>query len=231
MTAEDLKQQKAKNLRYKKPLMRDMSLDAIRTGIWEMQDVITDVQWFVEDETNLVNALDGDEDEAWAFRFAFSDLAAEVERFESDLEECWVPECFDELFPAACRPNSFGGMIGFDEYEQDYYRLDAWEIDAAQRESEKRICRMTKKEIVEAVGQCLQIYASYTALRYRYDCLEASLEIIRGQNLEHLKLMKAIDEQYVIAERETDGFRWKHNAELYKLDDMLNQIPQEYWVQ
>lgn len=231
MTAEEMKQQKARNLRYKKPLMRDMSLDAIRTGIWEMQDVITDVQWFVEDETNLVNALDGDEDEAWAFRFAFSDLAAELERFESDLEECWVPECFDELFPVACRPNDFGGMIGFDEYEQDYYRLDAWEIDAAQKESEKRIFRMTKKEIVEAVGQCLHIYASYAALRYRYDCLEASLEIIRGQNLEHLKLMKAIDEQYTIAEQATDGFRWKNDKELYKLDDMLNQVPQEYWIQ
>ena len=53
MTAEDLKQQKAKNLRYKKPLMRDMSLDAIRSAIWEMQDVVGDVQWFVQDETRL----------------------------------------------------------------------------------------------------------------------------------------------------------------------------------
>ena len=231
MTAEDLKQQKAKNLHYKKPLMRDMSLDAIRSAIWEMQDVVGDVQWFVQDETNLVNALDGDEDEAWAFRFAFSDLAAELERFESDLREEWVPECFDELFPAVCRPDEFGGMLGFDAYEQDYYGLSCWETESAQRECEKRICRMTKKEILEAVGQCLRIYASYTALRYRYDCLEASLEIIRGQNLEHLKLIKAIDEQYEKANEESDGFRYKYHKSIDALDKMLGQVPQEYWVQ
>lgn len=231
MTKEDLRQQKAKALRYKKPLMRDMSLDAIRSAIWEMQDVVGDVQWFVQDETNLVNALDGDEDEAWAFRFAFSDLAAGLERFESDLREEWVPECFDELFPAVCRPNEFGGMLGFDDYEQDYYGLGRWEAESAQREAEKRICRMTKKEILEAVGQCLHIYASYTALRYRYDCLEASLEIIRGQNLEHLKLIKAIDEQYGIAEEESSGFRYGFGKAIQVLDEMLDQVPQEYWIQ
>ena len=90
---------------------------------------------------------------------------------------------------------------------------------------------MTKKELLEAVGQCLHIYASYTALRYRYDCLEASLEIIRGQNLEVLKLMKAIGEQYEIANKSSGGFKWMHNKEVYKLDQMLTQVPQEYWVQ
>ncbi len=231
MTAEDLKQQKAKNLRYKKPLMRDMSLDAIRTWIWDVYDTITDVQWFVDDENNLVNALDGDEDEAWAFKFAFADLAAELDRFERDLQEEWVPECFDELFPAVCRPDEFGGMLGFDAYEQDYYGLSCWETESAHRECEKRIFRMTKKEILEAVGQCLRIYASYTALRYRYDCLETSLEIIRGQNLEHLKLIKAIDEQYEKANEESDGFRYKYHKSIDALDEMLGKVPQEYWIQ
>lgn len=231
MTAEEMKQQKARNLRYKKPLMRDMSLDAIRSNIWEMQDTINDVQWFVQDETNLVNALDGDEDEAWAFKFAFSDLAAELEQFESDLQECWVPECFDELFPAACRPDEFGGMVGFDTYESDYFRLDSWEAELGQAEAGKRISRMTKKELLEAVGQCLHIYASYTALHYRYDCLEASLDIIRGQNLEHLKLIKAIEEQYETAEKESDGFRYKYHKSVEMLDRMLKQVPQEYWIQ
>lgn len=231
MTAEEMKQQKARNLRYKKPLMRDMSLEYIQTAIWDMQDAIGDVQWFVDDENNLVAALDGDEDEAWSFRMAFSDLAAELEYFENDLRQEWVPECFDELFPAACRPDEFGGMIGFDDYEQDYYGLSSWEVESAQRDCERRICRMTKKEILEAVGQCLRIYASYTALRYRYDCLEASLEIIRGQNLEHLKLIKAIEEQYEKANEESDGFRYKYHKSIDTLDKMLNQVPQEYWIQ
>lgn len=231
MTAEEMKQQKARNLRYKKPLMRDMSLEYIQTAIWDMQDAIGDVQWFVDDENNLVAALDGDEDEAWSFRMAFSDLAAELEQFERDLQEEWVPECFDELFPAVCRPNEFGGMLGFDDYEQDYYCLSSWEAESTQRDCERRICRMTKKEILEAVGQCLRVYASFVALRYRYDCLEASLNIIREKNLEHLKLIKAIEEQYKIAEEESDGFKYQYAPSVQKYDEMLQQVPQEYWIQ
>lgn len=63
MTAEEMKQYKAKQLRYKKPIARDMNLASIREAIWDMGELISDVQWFVEDEENLVNALAGDEDE------------------------------------------------------------------------------------------------------------------------------------------------------------------------
>ena len=68
MTAEEMKQYKAKQLRYKKPIARYMNLDFIREEIDFMADVIYDIQWFIEDEQNLVNALAGDEDEAWEFK-------------------------------------------------------------------------------------------------------------------------------------------------------------------
>ena len=87
MTAEELKQYKAKNLRYKKPIVQYMNLDFIREQIWDMGELIGDVQWFIEDEENLVNALNGDEDEAYEFKMAFSDLAAELEQFEEDLND------------------------------------------------------------------------------------------------------------------------------------------------
>ena len=64
MTAEEMKQQKAKALRYKKPIMEYMNLDSIRESVYEMGELIGDVQWFCNDEDNLVNALDGDEDVA-----------------------------------------------------------------------------------------------------------------------------------------------------------------------
>lgn len=231
MSSEELRRQKARNFRYKKPLMRNMSLDEIRTWIYEVGEQIGDVQWFIDDEANLLNALDGDEDEAYAFRAAFSSLAAEVEQFENDLQEEWVPECFDDLFPAVSKPGMFGGMLGWDEYEQDYYGLSDYEFELGKETCEKRICRMSKKDIIEAVSQCLKIYASFVALQYRYDCLEASLDIIRGQNLELTKVITGIDKQYKIAEEATDGFRFVNNKEVYKLDSMLLQIPQEYWVQ
>lgn len=230
MTAEEMRQYKAKNLRYKKPMLQYMNLDYIREEIWNMGDLIADVQWFVSDQDNLVNALDGDEDEAYEFKMAFSDLAAELESFEEDLRNEYVPDCFDDLFPAV-GTDQFGVWLGYDSYEHDYYGLKPYEYGLAQKEAEKRICRLTKNELLEAVGACLQVYASYTALRYRYDCLEASLNIIREKNLEGLKLVKAIEEQYMKAEEESEHFKYQYGSEVRKLDSMLGQIPQEYWIQ
>ena len=230
MTAEELKQYKAKQLRYKKPIAQCMNLSYIQEQIWNMGELISEVQWFVDDQDNLVNALDGDEDEAFEFKMAFSDLAAELEQFEDDLREEWIPECFDDLFPAA-GADFFGGYLGFDAYEGDYFGLQAYEYTHAEQEAEKRICRMTKKELLEAVRACLKVYSSYVALQYRYDCLEASLNIIREKNLEVLKHVKAIEEQYVKAEEDSDHFKYKYGPEVRKLENMLKQIAQEYWIQ
>ena len=229
MTAEETKQYKAKQLRYKKPIARDMNLDFIREQIWEMGDLISDVQWFVDDHENLTNALAGDEDEAYEFQMAFSDLAAELQRFEEDLNEEYIPDCFDDLFPAA-GADFFGGFLGYDSYEHDYYGLQPYEYKWAEEEAEKRICRMTKKELLEAVGACLKVYTAYMALQYRYDCLEASLKIIQEKNLEGLKLVKAIEEQYAKAEEESNRFCYDYGPEIGKLNDMLDQVPQQYWL-
>ena len=193
MTSEELKQYKAKNLRYKKPIAQYMNYEFICEQVWNMTDLISDVQWFIEDEENLVNALNGDEDEAYEFKMAFSDLAGELEQFEEDLQNEYIPDCFNELFPAA-GADFFGGYLGFDTYEHDYFGLMPYEYSLAEQETEKRICRMTKRELLEAVGACLKVYTSYVALQYRYDCLEASLKIIQEKNLEALKLVKAIGE-------------------------------------
>ena len=229
MTAEEAKQYKAKQLRYKKPIARDMNLSFIQESIWNMGELITDVQWFVEDQENLVNALNGDEDEAYAFRMAFSDLAAELEQFEQDLNNEYIPDCFDDLFPAV-GADFFGGFLGYDSYEGDYFGLQPSEYKWAEQEAEKRICHLTKKELLDAVGACLRVYTAYVALQYRYDCLEASLKIIQEKNLEGLKLVKAIEDQYDKAEADSDHFKWKYGKEVAKLDEMLNQIPQEYWL-
>lgn len=229
MTAEERKQEKAKHLRYKKPIAQYMNLDFIRESIWDMQEVITDVQWFIDDEANLVNAMNGDEDDAYEFRMAFSDLAAELQQFEEDLREEYIPECFDDLFPAA-KADFYGGFLGYDSYEHDYFGLSAYEYNWAEQEAEKRICRLTKKELLEAVGACLKVYSSYVALQYRYDCLEASLKIIQEKNLEGLKMVRAIEEQYEKAEQASNHFEYKYGSETRKLDGMLDEIPQEFWL-
>lgn len=226
MTDDEKRIQKARALRYKKPIAAHMNLQYIQDEVWEMESTIRDVQWFCDDES-LVNALDGDEEEAFEFKMAFADLAAELEQFMDDMQDAFIPDCFDDLFPA-CGADQFGGYFGYDSYDRDYFGLEPYEYQFAEQEAEKRICRMTKKELLEAVGACLKVYASYLALRYRYDCLESSLDILREHNMERLKLIKAIEAQY---DKAAEHFDYQYHQDVVDFDRLLYNVPQEYWIQ
>lgn len=230
MTGEETRAYKAKQLRYKKPIVRDLNLASIQSEIWEMMEVCTDIHWYDNDEESLVNALNGDEDEAFGFKMDFTDLEAELEMFQSDLNDIYVGEYFDLLFPAVGADYA-GGFLGYDKYEGDYFGLQPYEYDYAEDEAAKKLMRLTKKELLDVVGQCLKIVHSYIGIRYRYDCLEAAIEILRGENMDRIKAVKGIEEQYLIADKSSDGFKWKYDKEVQKLDNMLQEIPPEYWIQ
>ena len=229
ISKEELRRQKAKALRFKKPVAKDLNLFTLQSWLGETWELIGDVQWFDDDTFNLLNALDGDEDEAEEFRFAFSDLAAEVSRFSEDLQEQWVSEFFDIFFPAIGADN-FGGYLGYDAYEEDYMGLEPYEYQAAEEEASKKLLRLTKSEILEAAGSCLKVAVQYLSVRYRYDCLEASLEVLQDYNHGIIKTLKAIDEKYEDAEKASNGFRMDAQ-EVKEYDCLLREIPQEYWIQ
>lgn len=94
---DETKRFKAKNLRYKKPIVKNLNLEFITQDLWDIQNECEGVRWYTDSEDgedSLINALDGDEDEAYEFKMAFADLCAESERMFYDLQEEWVPECF-----------------------------------------------------------------------------------------------------------------------------------------
>lgn len=228
MNTEETKRLKARQMRYKKPIARDLNLSTIQEELWDIQEECENVRWFCDtDQETLINALDGDEDEAYEFRMMFADLCAECDQMISDLEEEWVPECFDVFFVAAGAGEEYGGLLGYDSYEGDYFGLDCTNA-FAEDESKKILKRMTKDELIAATRQCFRVYSSYIALRYRYDCLKASMNILKDQNTGYLQTVKEIEELYSKAEEE--GFReWKPNTK--KLNDYLNSLPQEAWIQ
>lgn len=147
----------------------------------------------------------------------FADLCAECERMREDLEEEWVPECFDRFFVAVGAGNDFGGILGFDSYEQDYFGISC--SDAfAEDESKKALKQLTKDNLIVAARQCLRIYQSYIALRYRYDCLKAAMDILRDQNTGYLQMVKQIEEVYEKADDQSCGFRYQWYREVDELD-------------
>ena len=227
---EETKRFKAKQLRYKKPICRDLNLDKIQEDLYDIMEECENIRWYTDSDDgndSLINALDGDEDEACEFKMMFADLCAECEQMSEDLNEEWVPECFDIFFVAAGAGEDYGGLLGYDSYEGDYFGLnctDAW----AEDEAKKNLKRMTKDELIAATRQCFRVYSSYIALRYRYECLKNSMDILRDQNTGYLHTVKEIEEFYSKAEEE--GFRdWYPNTK--KLNNYLESLPQEAWIQ
>lgn len=229
-TAMEAKRIKAMNLRYKKPIAKGLNLDDIKNSLWDISEACADVQYYVDsDEETLLNALDGDEDDAYEFKMMFSDLSAECEQMQYDLDNEYIPEYFDLFFAAV---NKGGEMLGYDTYEHDYYGLEGFESQWANEEAVKKIKALTKDQMVEAIQCCFGIYQAYIGLTYRYDCIKSAMDILRSENTGYLQMIKKIEELYEKANEETEGFKYTFRYDaLKKFDRLLENMPQEAWIQ
>ena len=231
MTADEKRREKAKQMRMKKPIANGINLEEIQSNLWDIAEECGNVEWMTEDEEILLAALDGNEEEAYEFKIGFADLESQVEMMQNDLDNEWVPECFD-IFFVAIGAGRMDGWSGWDSYEQDYYGIDITSGDYLEDDCKEKIERMTKKQLIEAAMQCFKIYQSYIALKYRYDCLKSSLDILMQQNSDLLKTVKEIEELYDKAEQDTEGFTcyWRKSEAIGRLETMLNWLPQEAWI-
>lgn len=220
--------QKAKQMRLKKPIVKNLNLEYITQDLYDIQEACEEIRWFTDSDDGtdtLINALSGDEDEAYEFRMSFADLCAECERMSCDLDEEWVPECFDVFFVAAGAGSEYGGLLGYDEYEQDYYGLDCTD-SFAEDEAKKKLMKMTKDELIVAVRQCMKVYSAYVGLRNRYDNLKAAIDILRDENAGYLQIVKEIEKLYEAA---AENPEW--SKEQREFDRYTNMLPQEAWIQ
>lgn len=229
--AEQTKINKAKQLRYKKPIVKNLNLDSITQDLWDIQEMCEEIHWYTDSEDGedtLINALSGDEDEAYEFKMAFADLCAECERMFEDINEEWVPECFDIFFVSAGAGETYGGLLGFDEWEQDYFGLGCSE-SFAEDEAKKKLKQMTKDELIAATRQCFKVYSAYIGLRNRYDSLKAAIDILRDQNTGHLQIVKEIEKLYEAAAK-NQGWYAEYSKEWKEFERFTNSLPQEAWI-
>ena len=232
MESKEMKKEKARNLRFKKPIVKDLNLDKITEGLWEIQGVCEEIRWYTDSddgEDSLINALDGEEDEAYEFKMAFADLCAECERMQGDLQEEWVPECFDIFFVTSGAGESFGGMLGWDSYEGDYFGIDGMDV-FAEDEAGKKLKRLSKDELITAARQCFKVYQAYIGLRNRYDSLKAAIDILRDQNTGFLQIIKEIEKLYEQA-AEHQGLYAEYSKEWKEFERYTDALPPEAWIQ
>lgn len=230
VNAEEMRRKKAANLRYKKPVVKELNLDAITNNLYDIQEECEHIRWYFDgDDDTLINALDGDSDEAFEFKMMFADLCAECEQLRNELDEVmWndvVKEVFNCWFPAI----GGGEMIGWDFYETDYMPLTAgFEQELAGKEGRKRVMRMTKEKILDAAELSFRIVRSYLGLISRYEQLKAAMDILRDQNTGYLQMVKQIEELYIKAD-ESEFYDWY--PEVKEFNRLVNSMPQEAWIQ
>lgn len=228
---EEMKIQKARQLRYKKPIVKNLNLDTITEDLWEIQGECENVRWYTDSEDgtdSLINALDGDDDEAYEFKMAFGDLCAECEKMSEDLEWEWIPECFDTFFVAIGGGESGGGLLGWDSWEQDYFGLSCTD-SFAEDEAKKKLKQMTKDDIIAAARQCFKVYQSYIGLRNRYDSLKAAIDILRDKNTGVLQAVKEIEKLYEEASKEQGRYA-EYSKAWREFERYTDTLPQEAWI-
>lgn len=231
VNAEETKRAKARQIRYKKPIVRNLNLETIKQDLWDIQEECENIRWYTDSEDgtdSMINALDGDDEDAYEFKMTFGDLCAECERMCIDLAEEWVPECFDMFFVAAGAGELYGGLLGYDSWEQDYFGLSCTD-SFAEDEIKKRLKQMTKDDLISAVRQCLKVYHAYIGLRNRYDSLKAAIDILRDQNTGYLQAVKEIEKLYEEASNEWNSSEWGKEARAWRM--YTDTLPPEAWIQ
>ena len=219
-------------MRYKKPIVRDLNIDAINEDLWDIQEECENVRWYTDSEDgedSLINALDGDEEEAYEFKMAFADLCAECDRMRQDFQEEWVPECFDIFFVAIGAGSGFGGLLGWDSFEQDYFGIGCIS-SFAEDEAKKKLKQMTKDDLITAARQCFKVCHAYLGLRSRYDNLKSAIDILRDQNTGYLQVVKEIEKLYEeVVKDKWSREEWSTAAKEWKR--YTDALPPEAWIQ
>ena len=228
---ENARAYRARNLRYKRAALASMGFDHILDELDEMRETCDTIHWWTDqDNETLLNALDGDDEDVWEFKMAFSHLEAMADRLWETIYELSREENFSQTYDD-CTVALIGNRyqtIGFDSFEEDYYALTGYESDLAQTESGKRLMRKTKAEIISTVGQCLGILVSFLDLRQQYDYLKATFDILRDENMSLLQQIKEIDSAYEAMVKAD----WVERPALERaFDRLLDCLPDRAWVE
>lgn len=218
---DELRAKAARELRYKKPILDQLNYGAITSELWDIQSKCDELLYMeVVDRDAILDALDGDEDDAEEYRMTFADISADCERLIDAMSDTGVEENFDIFLVTA--NGGFYRTVGYDSYEADYFLLSGYESEWAQSEAAKRLMRLTKQEIIELARKVFGVIAAYTDLVQHYDKLEAVYNIAKGENALLLSAVQRVDEAYT---------RYIENDDEREFDKLVASLPPRAWLE
>ena len=225
------KADRCRNLRYKKPALMDLGYFAITEKLEEIQEVCSEIHWAFDDDETLINAFDGNEEDAYEFKMAFTEIEGEAYQLRERLEEQFGYEDDPERAFNDCSVALIGNRynaVGFDDYEEDYYSLTSYETHLATTEAGKRIMRKTKAEMLSVIGQVLGIILAFQNVQMKYEYLKATIDIFRDSNISILQVIKTIEQKY--ADMFCDDYGKSKRAEK-EFEALVKELPDKYWVE
>lgn len=216
--------ERSKALRYKRPALASMGYEALTSELYEIQEACSDVAYyFPQGDETLLDALDGDEEDAFEFQMAFSELSAKVDRLVEAMYEIGDQQQYDDC-TVALIGNRYT-LVGFDGYEEDYFQLAGYESHLAESEAGKRMMRHTKAEMLSIIGQSVGTLVAFLDIRQQYDYLKATIDILRGENQSMLQAIKRIEELYDRAQMDD----WERDSR--EFDALMAVLPEKMWIE
>ena len=218
------KAERARNLRYKRPALAMLGYEFIHNELCNICSECDEIRYAWDDE-NILEAMDGEEEDFYEFQMMFSDLSAEADQLYSILDDELISEHFDDC-TVALMGNRFQ-CIGYDTVEEDYYGLCQYESELAQTVSGKRIMQLTKKEMLSVIGQCISAMAAFWSIREKYDRLEAVFGILKDDNHSIIETVKEIEKAY--NDFCNEGC-YKYSDAAKQLERLCDALPDRAWI-
>jgi hypothetical protein len=193
----------------------------------EMEKIVEqcdDVAYFAGDMDRLIDALDGEEEEAMEFRMAFSDLSAKATELMDQIYSVSEEE-YDDCTVAIIGQRY--RMVGYDGFEEDYFSLTGYEEGLAETEAGKRLMRKTKKEMIDMIGHAVGVLLAFLDLRQQYDYLKATMDILTDSNHSILKQIREIETAY----EKVGAVKYPAKKDIEAFDRMTALLPERMWVE
>ena len=225
------KAERSRKLRWKKPALAELGWWEINEKLDDIINQCCDIHWMYDDDETLINALDGDEEEAFEFKLLFSMLEGEADQLEECIRELSSYYSCDDIERRFndCSVALIGDrfrQVGYDDIEEDYYSLSSYDADLAFTEAGKRVMRMTKAEMLSNIGQILGIILAFKNIELKYEYLKATFEILQDNNVSVLKQIKEIETAY---EEAVKG--GVYSEEEKRFDALVKELPDKVWIE
>lgn len=222
------KAERSRNLRWKNPAIAELSYWEITEKLDNITDECYEIHWYSDDDDALINALDGDEEEAFEFKMLITALEGEAyELNEQFIEFTRYSDDAEKRFndcSVALIGNRFR-QIGYDDMEEDYFALSSYDSGLAYTDAGKRVMRLTKAEMLSTIGQVLGMILAFKNIELKYEYLKATIDILRDQNNSVIQQIKAIETTYEAANEEHF-----YGDATKSFEKLINELPDQLWI-